>query len=267
MKDVKMVVTDMDGTLLNSNHEVSERFFKLFEDLKQQNIQFVAASGRPYYSIVEKLRPIKDDIIVVAENGGLVIENEKVLLSYIINPDRLIELYNLVTTIKDTYPIFCTKYQAFILRAPEDMVNIFSEYYSKYTLIDSIEDITDEIIKIALYHSTNSETHIYPLVKHLKPELNVVVSGNHWVDISEAITNKGNALTFLQKQLNIKASETMVFGDYNNDLEMLKCAEYSYAMANAHPDVKAVANYETETNDNNGVELILEQLITKSCKH
>ncbi|WP_178984290.1 HAD family hydrolase [Winogradskyella helgolandensis] len=266
MKDVKMVVTDMDGTLLNSNHEVSERFFKIFEDLKLQNIQFVAASGRPYYSIVEKLQPIKDDIIIVAENGGLVIKNENVLLSNLLHPNRLIELYKLVTTIENTYPIFCTKNRAFILRASNNLVKTFSEYYSVYTIIDSFEEITEDVIKIALYHTTNSEANIFPFVKHLKPELNVVVSGNHWVDISEAITNKGNAITFLQKQLNITPSETMVFGDYNNDLEMLKCAEYSYAMANAHPDVKAVANFETVSNDNNGVELVLEALIAESRK-
>ncbi|WP_405570426.1 HAD family hydrolase [Winogradskyella sp. Asnod2-B02-A] len=267
MKNVKLVVTDMDGTLLNSNHNVSPKFFDLFKALKQLNIQFVAASGRPYYSIVKKLEPIKNDIIIVAENGGLVIKNQNVLLSNQLNPNRLLELYKLVTSIKGTYPIFCTQHQAFILRASDELVNTFSEYYSVYTIIDSFEEITDDVIKIALYHSINSEKYIFPFVKQLKPELNVVVSGNHWVDISEAITNKGNALTFLQKQFNISPSETMVFGDYNNDLEMLKCAKYSYAMENAHPNVKSVANFETTSNNDNGVELVLEQLITESRKN
>lgn len=263
MNAVKMVVTDMDGTLLNSNHEVSTRFFQVFKDLKQQNIKFVAASGRPFYSIVGKLQAIKEDITIVAENGGLVIHNEVVLLANMIKTEKLPELYNLVTKIKDTYPIFCTKHQAFIIRTSDDLIATFSEYYTDYILIDSFKEITDDVIKIALYHSINSETQIFPFVKHLKPELNVVVSGKHWVDISEAITNKGNAIAFLQKHFKIKPSETMAFGDFNNDLEMLKCADYSYAMANAHPDVKAIANYATESNDEFGVELVLEDLISK----
>lgn len=267
MKHIKMVVTDMDGTLLNSNHEVSSRFFDVFKHLHQQNILFVAASGRPYYSIVDKLKPIKDDIIIVAENGGLVIKNETVLLSNIINPKRLPELYTLVTNIEDTYPIFCTKHQAYMLRASADLINTFSEYYCKYTIIDTFEEIKDDVIKIALYHKTNSETHIFPFLKHLQPELSVVVSGNHWVDISEAISNKGNAITMLQKHYTIKPSETMAFGDYNNDLELLKCAKYSYAMENAHPNVKAVANFETKSNDHFGVEVVLENLITESGKN
>lgn len=263
MKAIKMVVTDMDGTLLNSKHEVSTRFFEVFKHLKQQNVKFVTASGRPYYSIVGKLEPIKEDITIVAENGGLVIQNESVLLANLIKPEKLPKLFNLVTQIKGTYPIFCTKHQAFIIRASDHLVKTFCEYYSEYTLIDSFEEITGDVIKIALYHSINSEANIFPFVKHLKPEFNVVVSGNHWVDISEAITNKGKALTFLQNHFNIKPSETMAFGDFNNDLEMLKCADYSYAMANAHPDVKAIANYATESNDEFGVELVLEDLISK----
>ena len=80
LSKVKMVVSDMDGTLLNSNHEVSTRFFELFEELKKRNILFVAASGRQYASIVQKLEPIKNEILVIAENGALVKDKEKELL-------------------------------------------------------------------------------------------------------------------------------------------------------------------------------------------
>ena len=59
LSQVKMVVSDMDGTLLNSNHEVSNRFFDLFAELKKRNILFVAASGRQYNSILDKLSVIK----------------------------------------------------------------------------------------------------------------------------------------------------------------------------------------------------------------
>ncbi|MUU79748.1 HAD family hydrolase [Winogradskyella endarachnes] len=263
MKHIKMIVTDMDGTLLNSNHKVSKRFFKIFEHLQQHNILFVAASGRPYYSIVEKLKSIKKDITIVVENGGLIIKDENVILAHTLNFNTLRQLYNLVININDTYPIFCSKDKAFILKTNDRMIETFSEYYSDYTIIDSLDDINKDIIKIALYHSLNSEEHIFPYVSHLSPELSVVVSGNNWVDISEAKTNKGYAITLIQKHYGISPEETMAFGDYNNDLELLKCAKYSYAMANAHSNVKAIANFETLSNDNFGVEMVLEKLISE----
>ena len=60
---------------------------------------------------------------------------------------------------------------------------------------------------------------------------------------------------------NIKPDELLVFGDYNNDLEMLALAEFSFAMENAHPNVKNAARYATSSNDDHGVEKILEKLV------
>ena len=256
-----MVVTDMDGTLLNSNHEVSSDFFKLFEDLKKHNILFVAASGRPFYSMSKKLQPILKDITIVAENGGLIIENDKLLLSTAIDNKKLNNLYTLADSIENAFPIFCTKEMAYILRTSDALIKLFSEFYNNYTVIDSLEEVKSDVIKIALYNETNSEAHIYPHVKHLENDFNVVVSGNHWVDISETITNKGYAIDFLQKHYNINPSETMAFGDYNNDFEMLQRASFSYAMANAHDNIKSIANFQTKSNDDFGVEYILKQLI------
>ena len=263
MKNVKMVISDMDGTLLNSNHQVSDRFFELYKLLKQKDILFVAASGRPYYSMVDKFGTIKNDITIVAENGGLVLQNDQLLLSNSLSDEKLKMLFDLTGTIKDAYPLFCTKHKAYIKRTSDELITLFSEFYTNYTIIDSVDEIKDDVIKIALYNITNSEANIYPHVQHLKDEFNVVVSGNHWVDISDKITNKGHAIEFLQKHYNVKPSETMAFGDYNNDYEMLQLASYSYAMANAHENIKSIANYQTKSNDEFGVEYILEQLISE----
>ena len=86
--NVKLVVSDMDGTLLNSKGEVSNRFFELFKQLKQQNITFCAASGRQHNSIVSKLNAIKDEIYVIAENGGVAKKGEEVLLSNFLKPKK-----------------------------------------------------------------------------------------------------------------------------------------------------------------------------------
>ena len=77
LSKIKMVVTDMDGTLLNSNHEVSKLFFSQFKKLQAKGIKFVAASGRQYHSMVSKLENIKDDVIFIAENGAVIKENDR----------------------------------------------------------------------------------------------------------------------------------------------------------------------------------------------
>jgi hydroxymethylpyrimidine pyrophosphatase-like HAD family hydrolase len=92
--------------------------------------------------------------------------------------------------------------------------------------------------------------------------MQVIVSGEHWLDISHNNANKGYALNILQNQLGITKEETMVFGDYNNDLQMLALADFSFAMENAHKNVKKIAKFQTKSNNEQGVEIVLEQLIS-----
>lgn len=261
LSGIKLVVSDMDGTLLNSNHEVSSLFFELFKELKKHHIIFVAASGRPYYSITEKLNSIKDDIIIVAENGGIIIKQKEILLSTPIKNEYLSQVELLINANNHIHPVFCTKFKAYFKSASNEYIKLLSEYYPTFTVIDSIDEVEEDIIKIALYHDIDSEKYIYPHFKHLEPDYKVKISGKHWVDLSDDLANKGHAIELLQKTYNISSEETLIFGDYNNDIEMLKLATYSFAMENAHENVKQIALYETMSNNHFGVELILEKLI------
>ncbi len=256
-----MVVTDMDGTLLNSNHEVSDLFFELFDRLKQKGILFAAASGRQYDSIIDKLHPIKDDIIVIAENGGFAKHREEELVATLLPDEAKNRILELLQGLAGIHPVLCGKHHAHIMSGAPDFVEKLKEYYAAFTQLDDLKAYHGDIVKIAIYHFENSEKFIYPAVKHLQGELQVKISGENWVDISSRNANKGYALQKVMDTHKIKSSELMVFGDYNNDLEMLALADFSYAMENAHPNVKKAARYHTHSNDAYGVERILEELV------
>lgn len=258
---IKLVASDMDGTLLNSNHEVSTFFFEIFEELKKHDIRFVAASGRPYYSIIDKLGTIKDDIIIAAENGGIVVEKENILLSTPLPKNDLFEIEKQVDRFNYIHPVFCTRSKAYLKKASNAYIDTLSEYYPNYELIDSVVDINEEILKIALYNKVDSKKNIYPLFKQFKPNYKVIVSGKNWVDISHELANKGHALKLIQDLYNITSDETLVFGDYDNDIEMLNQSTFSVAMENANDNVKRIASHETKSNNHYGVEIILEKLI------
>ncbi len=261
LANVKLVVSDMDGTLLNSKHEVSSLFFELFEKMKQHDILFVPASGRPLYGILDKLASIKDDLIIVAENGGIVVQQDEVLLSTPINDEDLKQINTLITSANEAEVVFCTKEKAFTASKSKKLLTLLAEYYANFQLIDSIEEISEPVYKTAIYHEVSSEKYLYPHFQHLENNYKVKVSANHWVDISANNANKGYAVELLQKNFNISPEETMIFGDYNNDIEMLKTAYFSYAMENAHPLVKETANFSTKSNNHFGVENILSLLV------
>ncbi|AJR02605.1 HAD family hydrolase [Siansivirga zeaxanthinifaciens] len=261
---VKLVVSDMDGTLLNPESEVSTRFFYQFNELQKQNIHFVAASGRQYQSILDKLNPIKDYISIIAENGGILKLNniEQVLLRL---PHHMVSAsIKLLREIDGAYIVLCGRNSAYIETTDTEFISKFSKYYKEYSIVEDLTKVeNDDFLKIAVYHHTSSEMHILPKASILKKDLQVIVSSQNWLDISHAEANKGYALKILQKQMGITKDETMVFGDYNNDLQMLELGYFSYAMGNAHPDVKKIAQFSTKSNSEEGVETIIDKLIKK----
>ncbi len=251
----------MDGTLLNSNHQVSNRFFELFEALQEKQIQFVAASGRQYHSMVDKLKTIKDDVIFIAENGAFTKQKEHVLLTTPIDNTNVNKVLSALSNVRDAHPVLCCNNKAYANGNSQNFLDLLAEYYIEYEAVEDQTKINDEVLKVAIYHFENSEKHIYPAVKHFEGPLKVKISGTNWVDVSHKDAHKGYALDRLMQTYGLSADEVMVFGDYNNDLEMLQLSNYSFAMANSHPDVKKVAKFETSSNNDFGVEQILEQLI------
>ncbi|UGU15061.1 HAD family hydrolase [Sinomicrobium kalidii] len=262
LSQVKLIATDMDGTLLNSESRVSNRFFELFEELNRHGISFVAASGRQYHSIVAKLESIRDDITIIAENGAITKRRDKDLLVTPLPGHIIKETVSLLRPVEDAYMVLCGKKRAYIDTDNPAFENMFREYYYEYAKVPDLTQVTDdEPLKIAIYSFGGSEKNIYPHVRHLEGSLQVKVSGENWLDLSSPDANKGHALQQLQEQLQITREETLVFGDYNNDLEMMDRAYFSYAMKNAHPNVLNAARYQTLSNDENGVEHILEKLL------
>jgi len=262
LSKVKLVVMDMDGTLLNSKSEVSDRFFSLYQKLTKHKIHFVAASGRQYHSIIDKLAIIKDGITIIAENGAFVAQKDQELLKINLPLEKVRKLIPVLRNIDNIYFTLCGKKSAYIETSDHKFIAILKEYYSEYKFVSDLTKVKeDDFFKIAVYHFESSEKYIYPAVKHFEKIMQVKVSGQHWVDLSQPNANKGNALKLVQHKLGISVDETMVFGDYNNDLEMLRLAHFSYAMGNAHPNVKKEARFATKSNDEAGVEAILELLL------
>ena len=87
------------------------------------------------------------------------------------------------------------------------------------------------------------------------------MSGEIWLDITAKGVNKGVAINKIQEMLDIDHKETMVFGDYLNDLEMMGSAYYSFAMENAHDDLKKVSRFIARSNNDNGVVEAIKEVV------
>lgn len=260
--NIKLIVSDMDGTLLNDKHEVSPRFFEQYQKLKAQNIHFIAASGRQYHSLISKLEPIKNEISIIAENGGMFQYNNSVEALLKLTNTDVEHCINTLRSIENAHIVLCGSQSAYIESNNSAFISRLEEYY---TAVKSVEDLTqfksDEFLKIAVFHFESSEKYVYPSVKHLEDDYKIMVSGQNWLDISHLDSNKAYALKILLDKMGFASDEILVFGDYNNDIDMMKLSKYSVAMKNAHPNVKKLADFETKSNNEEGVEEVIDEVL------
>ena len=262
---IKLIASDMDGTLLNDKNEIHEEFYKVFQELKKQNIIFAAASGRQYYNLAKRFEKIKDDMMFIAENGTFVVYKGEELLLNALDKETAIELIKIGRDIKESYVVLCGKKSAYIESKDERLIKEVEKYYEEYKIVNDLTKVEDDILKVTICDFIGSEENSYTYYNDYKEKLQVSVSGQIWLDITDKGVNKGLAINKLQELLNIKHEETMVFGDYLNDLEMMENAYYSYAMKNGHEKIKEVSNFETDfTNNENGVIETIKKYVLKN---
>lgn len=256
---IKLIITDMDGTLLTSNNEINKEFWKIQKKLADKNVFFAVASGRPYYNLVERFKEIKDSMLFISENGACVMYQEKEIYSNTMKREDIFFLLDICKQISGIVPILCGKKSAYVDKKTYFNENYnfqeeISKYYNKLEIVDDLSKVEDEFFKIAVCDFLISEENSYKYFKEYEDRFQVVLSGKIWMDLGKLDTSKGTAIKMTQKNLNISYDETMAFGDYLNDYTMMKEAKYSYAMKNAHPELKEIANFITKKdNDNNGV--------------
>ncbi|MFC9078274.1 Cof-type HAD-IIB family hydrolase [Streptomyces sp. NPDC057062] len=255
--DIRLVVTDMDGTLLDGAGRIPEDLWPLLAELRRRGVLFSPASGRQYATLARQFADAGDGMVFVAENGTYVVRDGVELGS---DPlDAAVAARVIGTTRRlaaegvDVGAVLCGKESAYVERADEAFVAEAKRYYALLRIVDDLTVVEDEFLKVALYDFGPVERTTAPALAPFAKSHQVVVSGEHWVDIMNATANKGAALRRLQRELGITPAQTLVFGDYLNDLEMLDAAEWSFAMANAHPDVLRRARYVAPPNTEYGV--------------
>jgi len=262
--DIRLIAVDMDGTLLDERGRVPEDLWPLLDRLRERGILFAPASGRQYATLRREFGERGDHMVFIAENGTYVVREEEELSSDPMDPGAVREVVATARAMgHDVGVVLCGKRSAYIERTDDAFRTEADRYYARLQSVADLDEVDDEILKVAIYDFGDAERTTAPALTDVAAHLQVVVSGEHWVDIMNPGVNKGRALRRLQEVLGVTAAQTMAFGDYLNDLEMMDAAEHSYAMANAHPEVASRARHAAPSNRDHGVVRVLEQLLAE----
>lgn len=254
---IKIIFSDMDGTLLDAEGQLPVWFNNFAKKLERKGIIFAPCSGRQYLSLKETFKSYPNEFLYVAENGAAVFYKDKELFSASFDKKLALKLWDAAREKRPSVcAVFCTAAKAYILA--EQNRGAFRDrlryYGTKYTVVKSWDEVPDKLIHIAFYdpEDDNAGESLLPELEPICDNLRLLTDGS-WVDAVEKGINKGTAIKMIQEKFKIKPEECAAFGDYLNDAEMLQAVEHSFAMENALPEIKQIAKYHTSSNYDAGV--------------
>ena len=258
---IKLIVCDMDGTLLNDKHELHPDFWKTEEIINNKGILLAIASGRQFYNLQAKFKRIERRTLFIAENGTYVFYQGKELYTNALDREAAKGFIKMGRKMEQTHLILCGKDSAYVETKDKKFIDEISKYYERLKYVDDLTQVKDTYLKVTFCNFNGVEDHTFPHFINYTDRFKIAIAAKVFIDITSLNANKGEAIKSIQKELNISEDETLVFGDYLNDLEMMKSATHSYAMKNAHPDILKAGEHITEfSNNENGVLRTIEKL-------
>lgn len=260
---IKLIVSDVDGTLVpDGTPLVPEELFDVILKLRERGIQFAIASGRPWASVEGTFEPVKKKIFYIANNGAYLGCHGRSLFVNPIEPELVRELIQTIRLHPDLNVIVACQDGDYMDSKDDALYRWMVEGYKfNITRVEDLLEVKDPCVKVSVYREQGAESATADIRAAFQDRMQVTTAGDMWVDFMAKGVNKGQAVKLLQDILEITPEETMAFGDQLNDIEMLKQAYYSFAVANAREEVRRTARFQADSNANNGVLKVLKQLL------
>lgn len=262
---IRLAVSDLDGTLLDSKGRLPEDIFPLVNELADNGISFCVASGRQLVSLEKMFRPVREKIIIIAENGAICARNGEIFFCKTLGPEKTCRALAEISAIEKAYPLLCTPDCAYYEDDDPEFVSLVEASYVN-SAHRPLADIArkDRVCKIAVYDALSPENNSMRVLPASLPDMRVIQSGPRWLDISSEGVNKGAALGFVQKKYGFLRSECAAFGDHMNDYEMLLACEHAFVTENAFAGLKKLIGNTVPSNDQGGVMHALKKILTRS---
>jgi len=275
---IKLIASDMDGTLLNSKHKISNENLEAIKKAQEIGVKFAISTGRMY----EDVKPLLDECdlrcqCIVLNGGEYIDEDGKVLegiyigkkeaseiINMVIKENIVAEIYtnqglHTVNTKEETLTEVAYRIKAFDPETSiEDAMKI-AETHPHFVDLKYITDIyafLNSDIKIGKFVAFyNDEETTVKVKRKLESIEGLAISSTFTknIEINNKEAQKGLILAKVAEKMGIKREEVMVIGDSFNDYSMFTQFTESFAMGNAVKQIKEVAKYITDTNDNAGV--------------
>lgn len=262
---VRLVATDLDGTVIRTDGTLSSRTCSAIKDVQASGVQVVFVTGRPTRWMADVARVTGHTGLAICANGAVVYDlaAEAVVERFVLECQAVADV---VATLRAALPgvSFAVENSSGFSREPDYPLRDGMPHIPHSTLE---ELVSEPAVKILVRHG---DRDVDDLLAAARAAVGSAVEITHsaaggpaLLEVSAAGVSKATTLARLCEERGIEPSAVITFGDMPNDLPMFAWAGTAYAVANAHRDVLAAADHHTLSNDDDGVAVVLEKLLSR----
>lgn len=240
---VKLIASDMDGTLLDENGQVPPETFDLILALREHGVRFVASSGRRYDRLCDFFSPVKDRMDFVASNGAQVFADGVQIDREVYSHLAIRRLAKTVAMFPNMHLALFDRTKSYLLDDEDKFVREVDKDLPNVERIYELPSPQVSIIKASIFcDDGNVMDNAYVLQRELGGLFTFAPSGSSYIDAMQPGISKASGIAQVMEYHGIDASEVMAFGDAMNDYEIIRFVGTGCAMANGRAALRAVAD-------------------------
>ena len=264
--NVRLLLSDVDGTLVRMDKVLTERSVEAVHSLHDAGIHFAVTSGRPPMGMSMLVEPLKLRTPLAAFNGGLVVDPEMEVVEQLVIPDDLVAP---TIDLLDSHGLSVWVYRgADWLVRDVDGPHVDREAHTVQfapTLVESYDDVADSVAKIVGVSDDHDAVAAAATAAHdeFGDHVSASRSQPYYLDVTHPQANKGGVVKFLSAKYGIPPEEIATIGDMPNDVLMFAHSGLSIAMGNADREVQRAARRVTTSNDEEGFANAVERFILR----
>lgn len=264
MDRIRLIASDMDATLLDKNSQLPPDFEQTVKALAEKKIWFAAASGRPLYTLEEMFPDLREEMILIGDNGGAIRWNGNDLYTSEMPPEGWRSLAEKTRKAGDV-AVLCGLKSAYVERQYQQYDRVMKQFYTRVEYVDDLTAVTEPADKFTIYLPRGNSQEAYDALYDpaCGTEFSVAVAGKNWVDIMNPGVNKGSALKILGEKFGLSTDGMMAFGDTYNDAEMLETVRYGFLMENGSLPLRQRVPFLAPPHWEHGVMQILHRVLAQ----
>ncbi|MBD0383382.1 HAD family hydrolase [Paenibacillus sedimenti] len=248
---IKLIVSDLDGTLLDHSKKVSPREVTALAKAKDAGIQLCLASGRMHIELQRVMTEIGHQAYSLSQNGAFIhLDDGTFLQSKLFDPALAHQVYQLLHGFR-LVKLICSIDGNYIANVSPASDKIESRMFEPFIVKEDAEQaLLNELpaSKFSLFGKLETLLQVKDLMEEkLGNQLELFISDTDCLDIMPRNVSKGSSLLVLLEKLGLQPDEAACIGDSFNDVSMFGVTPHSFAMKGAHPDVRQKATYLVES--------------------